>query len=235
MRAETRYQETELRSPVHPGVPGVSRRLSVMRSESGPDASTEGPAASIMIGQHLEQLQRLAHALEKKDRYTWGHSARVSTYAVAMGRWMALSVDELDKLALGGELHDIGKIGISDALLLKRSPLTPEEYVRMLQHTVIGVKILSPFLSHQPQVISIVAYHHERFDGAGSPEGLMSDAIPLLARIIAVADAFDAMTTERPYRMPQAREDAYCELEVSAGEQFDPDCVDAARAIAFPD
>ncbi len=175
----------------------------------------------------LRAVRTLAQALEARDAYTWGHSARVSRYGELIARQLELADAEVANISLGGELHDIGKIGVPDVLLLKAGPLTPEEYRRIMQHTVIGDRILRPLLHNQPEVLSIVRSHHERLDGSSLPDGLSGDSIPLTARIVAVADAFDAMTSARPYRSALSVRAALSELIAHAGTQFDEACVEA--------
>jgi response regulator RpfG family c-di-GMP phosphodiesterase len=189
----------------------------------------------------LASLQSLADALEVKDPYTWGHSLRVAQYAVAIARELGLDADRLAQIELGARLHDIGKIGVREAVLNKEGALTAEEYRHVMEHPVIGWRILSPLLRDAPFALDVVRSHHERFDGRGAPDGLAASQIPLEARIAAVADSFDAMTSGRPYRAGMAVDAALAELERCAGSQFDPDCVDAfaraleARTFPLPD
>ena len=171
--------------------------------------------------------------LEKKDDYTRGHSQRVSRYAVRTATLLGFSGDALDQIRLGGELHDIGKIGTRDAVLRKPGPLTPTEFEEIKKHVIEGEEILEPLRRDHPLVLQIVRSHHERVDGSGFPDGLLGHAIPMPARIVAVADAFDAMTTERTYRTPVAAREALAELKRLSGVQFDADCV-IAFARAFP-
>jgi HD-GYP domain-containing protein (c-di-GMP phosphodiesterase class II) len=147
---------------------------------------------------------------------------------------LGLSEKEQATLALGGELHDIGKIGIHETLLNKPAPLTADEYRDVMQHTVIGERILKPLLRSNSAVLGIVRWHHEHIGGGSLPDGLTGEEIPLEARIVSVADAFDAMTSERPYRLPMSAAGALHELEVAAGTQFDEDCVYAC-AVAMHD
>jgi putative nucleotidyltransferase with HDIG domain len=171
--------------------------------------------------------------LEKKDEYTRGHSQRVSRYAVRTAVLLGFSGDTLDQIRLGGELHDIGKIGTRDAVLRKPGPLTAIEFEEIKKHVIEGEEILEPLRRDHPLVLQIVRSHHERMDGSGFPDGLRGPAIPMPARIVAVADAFDAMTTERTYRVPVGAREALAELQRLAGIQFDADCV-VAFARAFP-
>lgn len=172
--------------------------------------------------------------LEKKDIYTRGHSQRVSRYAVQTACLLGFSGDSLDQIRLGGELHDIGKIGTRDAVLNKPGPLTPDEFEEMKKHVIEGEEILGPLRRDHPLVMQIVRNHHERIDGSGFPDGLKGGAIPLVARVVAVADAFDAMTTNRSYRAPLPPGVALAELLRHAGIQFDAQVVAAFRD-AFPD
>jgi putative nucleotidyltransferase with HDIG domain len=185
--------------------------------------------------QHLiNGVQTLVHALEAKDAYTSGHSARVSRYAVRTAVQLGITHDRLEHIRLGGELHDIGKIGTQEAVLNKPGPLTVDEFAHIKEHTVLGEKILAPFLAESPIVLKIVRSHHERIDGSGFPDGLKGDRIPLEARIVSVVDAFDAMTTNRAYRPSRTPHDAIEELGRCAGSHFDMQVVEAFLR-AYPD
>jgi len=179
-------------------------------------------------------VHSLVQALEAKDRYTRGHSARVAVYAEEIARQLGLDEGTRAELRLAGELHDIGKIGVREGVLLKPGPLTEDEYLHVMEHPVLGERILAPLLRDHPIVTSVVRSHHERLDGAGLPDHLQGDAIPLVARIASVADAFDAITTGRPYMRSRSPDDAVAELRRCAGWQFDPVCVEAF-ARAYPD
>jgi putative two-component system response regulator len=152
----------------------------------------------------LEGVQMLARALEAKDAYLRGHSVRVSRYSVETGRLLGLGDPELEQIRIGGELHDIGKIGTRESVLQKPGSLTADERHQISEHPVLGERMLAPLARESPAVLRIVRSHHERLDGSGFPDGLRGDNIPLEARIVAVADAFDAMTSERPYRDSRA-------------------------------
>jgi putative nucleotidyltransferase with HDIG domain len=171
--------------------------------------------------------------LEAKDPYTRGHSTRVADYAVGVGQLLGFGPVMLDALRLGGELHDIGKIGTRDAVLNKPGKLTTEEFEEIKRHTTDGAEMLSVLGDEHPEVLRIVRSHHERFDGSGFPDGLRGTSIPQSARIVAVVDAFDAMTSNRAYRDSQDHRWAYGELTSGAGSHFDPDLVNAFIA-AFP-
>ena len=179
-------------------------------------------------------VHSLVQALEAKDQYTRGHSARVAVYALGIARELDVDEDTQAEIKLGGELHDIGKIGVREAVLQKPGPLNEEEYLHVMEHPAIGERILAPLLREHPMVLSVVRSHHERLDGAGLPDHLQGDAIPLVARLASVADAFDAITTGRPYMRSRPPEEALAELRRCIGWQFDADCVEAF-ARAFPD
>lgn len=173
-----------------------------------------------------ETIHALADTLDKRDPYTSGHTKRVNNYSVATGRMLGLSPAELRELRLSALLHDIGKIGIRDSVLLKQDKLSDDEFSLVKMHVVFGAEILS----HVRQLKSIVPgvkYHHEKSDGTGYPDGIRDGEIPLAARIIAVADTFDAMTTDRPYRKGLSVDAAFSELKKYAGIQFDPAVVEA--------
>jgi len=179
-------------------------------------------------------VQSLAHALEAKDPYTRGHSARVASYATAVARTLGVDAGMLEELRIGAELHDVGKIGVRESVLNKPAKLSEEEYLHIMEHTVIGEKILTPLLKDRPRILQIVRSHHERMDGGGLPDGLKGGDIPMAARIVTVVDAFDAMTTGRAYRPPLATEAVVAELRTESGRQFDPEVV-AAFEKTFAD
>jgi putative nucleotidyltransferase with HDIG domain len=178
---------------------------------------------------YVGAIRALALALDARDPYTAGHSERVGVISVAIGRQMQLTDEQLDILRLGSLLHDIGKIGISDAVLRKPGALTADEYEVVKEHPSVGARILRSIHFLAPHV-PIVEYHHERPDGQGYPHRLRGDEIPLLARIVHVADAFDAMTSARAYRRARGASDALRELWRYAGTQFDADVVQALAA-----
>ena len=182
----------------------------------------------------INGVQTLVHALEAKDAYTSGHSTRVSRYAIKTGVVLGYTGDRLEAIRLGGELHDIGKIGTREAILNKPGPLSMEEFAHVKVHVTLGERILAPFMRESPAVLRIVRSHHERMDGGGFPDGLRADEIPAEARLVAVVDAFDAMTTNRAYRPSRTPSEAVEELRQCAGMHFDPDVVEAFQT-AFPD
>ena len=175
----------------------------------------------------INGVQMLVHALEAKDAYTSGHSSRVSRYAVKAAVQLGFTGDALEQIRLGGELHDIGKIGTKEVILNKPGPLTPAEFQHIKEHAPLGEKILAPFLAGSPSVLRIVRSHHERMDGSGFPDALRGEDIPLEARIVAVVDAFDAMTTNRAYRLPRTPVQAVEELRRCSGIHFDRAVIEA--------
>ncbi|MDB5310717.1 MAG: rpfG 1 [Gemmataceae bacterium] len=181
----------------------------------------------------LKTITILAQAVELRDDYTGGHTQRVTRYATLLASHLELPDDQLELIKLGTPLHDIGKIGIDDAILRKPGRLTAQEFAIMQEHTTKGAEILSTITEMQP-IIPIVRNHHERWDGTGYPDRLAGAEIPFLARIVAVADAFDAMTSNRPYhegRKGKPAAAAFAEVEKMAGRQFDPRCVAGFLAI----
>ena len=171
-------------------------------------------------------LKALVRSLEAKDPYTKEHSRRVTEVAISIATIMGCSPEQLDSLRFAGPLHDIGKIGISDKILMKPEKLTKREYETIKAHPVIGSEIVG-HLSLLPEEEAIIRYHHERWDGKGYPDGLRGEEIPLLSRIIAVADTFDVMTTFRPYRNPFPIDKAVEKIKKLSGSQFDPKVVEA--------
>jgi HD-GYP domain-containing protein (c-di-GMP phosphodiesterase class II) len=186
--------------------------------------------ASRLEQMFLAGVQALAEALELKDPYTRGHSVRVSQYSSILARTLQLDDEVVRQIELGGHVHDIGKIGVREAVLNKTEKLTDKEYEHIMIHPLVGWRILAPLLGDAPIALNIVRSHHERMDGRGVPDGLSGDAIPLEARIVAVADAIDAMTSGRPYRGNElSLEEALAELRHNAGTQFDEQVVTAVE------
>ena len=174
---------------------------------------------------YLETVETLRYTVEAKDTYTRGHSDRVSEYSVLIGKYLGLSEEELHKLKVGGLFHDIGKIGVPDSILLKTTKLTDDEYSEIKNHPSIGAHILSNASIFQ-DIIPIVKHHHERYDGRGYPGKLEGENIPYLARIAAIADSFDAMTSKRTYRDSLPIDVVKGEIEKNKGTQFDPNIAD---------
>jgi HD-GYP domain-containing protein (c-di-GMP phosphodiesterase class II) len=176
------------------------------------------------------RIVELVDAVEAKDQETFGHVRRVSGYALAVGKRMELSPSALRMLAMAAEMHDVGKISIPSSLLSKPGPLTPDEYDVVKTHTSRGYEIAQQVKALH-ELSNVIRGHHERFDGAGYPDGLAGDAIPLFSRIIAVVDSYDAMTSKRPYRNGRAHAEAIAEIKTKSGQQFDPRCVEAFLAV----
>ena len=174
---------------------------------------------------YTETIEALVSALEARDPYTQAHAGRIRDTAMALSGALQLSMDQRRAVRLGSILHDVGKIGISDSILLKAGPLTDEEWVIMRSHPEIGERMLQG-IDFLHAALPIVRHHHERWDGTGYPDRIAGEAIPVGARIVAVCDAFDAMTSDRPYRAALPIEEALEELQKNAGAQFDPACVD---------
>lgn len=174
----------------------------------------------------MNAIQTLAAAIDAKDPYTRGHSDRVTQYSTRIARNLGLSEQEIENIQIAALLHDVGKIGISDAILQKPSQLTDDEYAIMKQHPVLGGNIMNQ-IPQLREIIPGMNYHHESLDGSGYPLGLKGDEIPLSARIIGVADAFDAMTTERPYQKPFSHQEALEKIRSMAGRKFDLRVVEA--------
>jgi putative two-component system response regulator len=178
----------------------------------------------------LNSIKSLAFALEARDKYTSGHSQRVSKIAMMMCQRLGLTREYTEKIALAGLVHDIGKIGIKESILMKNDRLSDEEYTHIKAHSVIGEHILRPAIDDE-EILEIVRHHHERYNGNGYPDGLAGQHIPLGARILAVADIYDAMTSDRPYRKAMESGEAVAELKEQSGAAFDPLVVDAFLRI----
>ena len=186
-------------------------------AESQPTATMKMLRAAVSV---------LVSVLEARDPYTDGHSARVSQYAVRVGGGLSLSSEDITALELAGILHDVGKVGVTDSILRKSGSLSPDEHGALRQHPIIGYRILSQIKGAE-SIARAVLYHHERWDGAGYPRGLRGEKIPLLARILAAADTFDALGSDRPYRRAWHQDKIGKEISRCAGTQLDPKVVDA--------
>lgn len=179
----------------------------------------------------LNVLRAMVNVLEHRDAYTAGHSQRVTDIAVAVAAILELPDEEREILALAGPIHDLGKIGIDDSILRKPGKLEAEEYEIIKSHPEKGIRIIEP-LDFLRETIPIILHHHERYDGSGYPHRLREEDIPLGARILSVADTFDAMTSSRAYRSARSSEEAYAELKRCSGKQFDPNVVDLFLGLA---
>ena len=188
-------------------------------AEENPNAQPDQLHPSI-----VETVTSLALAVDAKDQFTHGHSQKVSAYAALIAADANLTAAEVEEIRLAGLLHDVGKVGIPEAILNKSGPLDAEEWEIMKSHTELGSQILDP-LKAMERVRKMVRHHHEYFDGSGYPEKLSGENIPLGSRIIAIADSYDTITSERAYKKPRTPQTAIAELERCAGIQFDPQLV----------
>ena len=204
----------------------IDEEMSEMKKMN--DELTETNA--VLENAYLELVETLRLAVEAKDKYTRGHSDRVSAYSVLLGEKLGLSTRKLKTLRIGGVFHDVGKIGVPDSILLKENGLNDNEYAEIKKHTVVGADILQP-VSYFKNILPIIKYHHEKYDGTGYPEGLKGEKIPYLARIVAVADSFDAMTSRRSYRNSLTRKKVIKQFEIGKGTQFDPQIADVMLDI----
>jgi putative nucleotidyltransferase with HDIG domain len=186
-------------------------------------APAQGPQA--LPQAVLDTVTSLAFAIDAKDHYTQGHSQKVSAYAALIAEAMGMNELEIEEIRLGGVLHDIGKVAIPENILNKSGPLNPDEWDTMKSHVIFGAKILEP-LTPLARIREMVLHHHEYFDGSGYPDGLAGKQIPLGSRIIAVADAYDTITSDRTYKKARAAEEALAELERCANAQFDGSIVE---------
>jgi HD-GYP domain-containing protein (c-di-GMP phosphodiesterase class II) len=183
----------------------------------------------------LNSIRALAAAVDAKDPYTRGHSERVARYSVAIARHLDLPADEVKKVRIAALLHDVGKIGIDDRILRKPTALTDEEFEVMKLHPVKGALIMGQ-IPQLKWIIPGMRYHHEKWDGTGYPDGLAAEEIPMLARIISVADTFDAMTTTRPYQKAMKSDYVVTRIKTFAGSRYDSRVVDALeRALVRHD
>ena len=198
--------------------------------EIGTLASSFDEMTSKLQGQHLATIKALTSAIDARDPHTMGHSVRVGQLAVMIGRHLVLDKKMLGRVEIGGYLHDIGKIGIRDAVLLKPGPLTPEERRVIEEHPRIGLAILDP-VDLPKEVLEFVESHHERLDGSGYPHGLRDNLVSMVARIAAVSDVYDAVTSDRPYRDPMTPEEGLALLQSNTGSMFDPRVVEAFAAV----
>lgn len=178
----------------------------------------------------LNAITALVYALEAKDNYTSGHSQRVAGISVAIAAELGMTKPEIEQIRLAGLIHDIGKIGVREAVLNKPGKVNDEEYQHILSHSKIGEHILTPIVEDEA-ILKAVRHHHERYDGTGYPDGLSGEEIPLAARILAVADTYDAIISGRPYRQPESIPAACAEIKSHKGSQFDSRVVDAFLRI----
>jgi ribonuclease P protein subunit RPR2 len=231
MRELTRFPAADRSQPADPELPAVHQQLIVFARELG-ELYRQERARSRELERVLESLQEsylatmtsLAQVIEAKDRTTRGHLDRTQAYGLALARRIDRSLLASPSLGYGFFLHDIGKVGVPEHILCKRGPLSVQEWEVMRRHPVVGAQIVSP-ITFLREAVDLIRHHHERFDGTGYPDSLRGEAIPLPARIFAVCDSFDAMTSDRPYRGSIGVHRALEEVEAGAGTQFDPEVV----------
>lgn len=214
-----------------PELPAVQEQLIVFARELGDlyrlersrSAELERVLESLQ-GTYLATMKSLAQVIEAKDRTTRGHLDRTQAYGLALARRIEPELVATPNLGYGFFLHDIGKVGVPEQILCKEGPLTGEEWAVMRSHPVVGAQIIAP-ITFLTGAVELIRHHHERFDGSGYPDGLRAEEIPLAARVFAVADSFDAMTSDRPYRGAMRVDRALAEIDGGAGTQFDPEIV----------
>jgi len=191
-----------------------------------------GRSQQLLLAQLQESYEAslimLANAIEVRDPYTRGHVERVMNYAQTIAEYLGWTANDINILRFGSILHDIGKINISEAILRKEGKLSDEEWIEMKKHPEMGVELVHG-IHYLDLAVPVILYHHERWNGSGYPLGLKEEDIPVMARIVAIADSFDAMTTERPYRKELTPEQAFNEVVSGRGTQYDPLIVDAFR------
>jgi putative two-component system response regulator len=209
--------EDQITKPIDPG--GLIRTINARMLRSAEVKVSHIDQA------YLETVEVLANAVEGRDRYTRGHIERVTTYALWMAEELRWPPEQVRLLEFGSRLHDIGKVIVPDQILNKPEKLTLEEWQLMKEHPVAGGRILQK-ISHLKEAMPYILYHHEKWDGSGYPEGLKGREIPLGARILALADVYDALTTARPYRPPMPRSEVLELLREQSGQHFDPDLVE---------
>ena len=204
---------------------GTIARNSVPKVPSSAKCEVEEQVKKIRQS-FLKGITSLVFILEAKNEYSKGHSQRVSDVAVAIAEKLGMPQNEVEQIRIAGLVHDIGKVGISEMVLNKKDQLTKEEFRHIASHSVLGERILKPIVDDK-EILAMVRHHHEHYDGTGYPDGLTARNIPVGARILAIADAYDAMTSRRPYRKVLNSILTYAELKKHAGIQFDPIIVNA--------
>jgi putative nucleotidyltransferase with HDIG domain len=208
-----------------------ARQLELYAADLRETFKSERERAQELSRSYMATVRALSNAVEARDAYTGKHAERVARYAIEIGRELGLPRPDAPEIEFGFLLHDVGKLGVPDSILFKPGPLTAEERSLMSRHTIVGAEIMRD-IEFLAEASKVVRSHHERWDGSGYPDGLVGDEIPLTARVFAVADVFDALTTERPYRAALSFGEAQHMILTESGKHFDPDVVAAFERIA---
>jgi putative nucleotidyltransferase with HDIG domain len=207
-----------------------ARQLELYAADLRETFKSERDRSQQLARSYMATVRALSNAVEARDAYTGKHAERVTRFAIEIGRELGLPTPDTPEIEFGFLLHDVGKLAIPDAILFKPGPLTNEERALMSQHTIVGAEIMRD-IEFLAEASKVVRSHHERWDGDGHPDGLAGDQIPLNARVFAVADVFDALTTNRPYRVALSFAQARAMIDEQSGSHFDPRVVDAFRRI----
>jgi putative nucleotidyltransferase with HDIG domain len=207
-----------------------ARQLELYAADLRETFKSERERTQQLTRSYMATVRALSNAVEARDAYTGKHAERVARYAIAIGRELGLPRPDAPEIEFGFLLHDIGKLAVPDSILFKPGPLTEDERALMARHTIVGAEIMRD-IEFLAEASKVVRSHHERWDGGGYPDGLAGDAIPLTARVFAVADVFDALTTDRPYRDALSFDEAHGMILEESGRHFDPAVVDAFARI----
>ena len=207
-----------------------ARQLELYAADLRETFKSERERAQQLSRSYMATVRALSNAVEARDAYTGKHAERVARYAIEIGRELGLPRPDAPEIEFGFLLHDVGKLAVPDSILFKPGPLTSEERALMSRHTIVGAEIMRD-IEFLAEASKVVRSHHERWDGSGYPDGLAGEEIPLTARVFAVADVFDALTTNRPYRSALGFEEAQEMILAESGKHFDPDVVAAFDRI----
>jgi ribonuclease P protein subunit RPR2 len=207
-----------------------ARQLELYAADLRETFKSERERAQELSRSYMATVRALSNAVEARDAYTGKHAERVARYAIEIGRQLGLARPDAPEIEFGFLLHDVGKLAVPDSILFKPGPLTAEERALMSRHTIVGAEIMRD-IEFLAEASKVVRSHHERWDGSGYPDGLAGESIPLTARVFAVADVFDALTTNRPYRAALSFEEAHEMILAESGKHFDPDVVAAFERI----
>ena len=207
-----------------------ARQLELYAADLRETFKSERERAQQLSRSYMATVRALSNAVEARDAYTGKHAERVARYAIEIGRELGLPRPDAPEIEFGFLLHDVGKLAVPDSILFKPGPLTADERALMSRHTIVGAEIMRD-IEFLAEASKVVRSHHERWDGSGYPDGLAGEEIPLTARVFAVADVFDALTTNRPYRGALGFDEAHEMIVTESGEHFDPDLVSAFEPI----